>query len=483
MENEFLKNRFHITRRHFLGKMSLGLGSVALGSLLIPDLLKSGEDAVPQITGLPHFAPKAKRIIYLFQNGAPSQLESFDYKPLLNKMTGQELPASIRMGQRLTGMTSDQTSFPLVGSHFSFKQYGQSGAWVSELFPHTAKIVDELCFIKTMHTEAINHDPALTFMQSGAQQGNRPSMGAWMSYGLGSENKNLPAFCVLLSRGRGNGQGVYSKLWSNGFLDSVHQGVQFSSSEERVLYLNDPAGRDRESTRKMLDQLAQLNSINYKEFGDPEIEAKVQQYEMAYRMQTAVPELSDLTQEPDHIIKMYGADCLSPGTYASNCLLARKLSESGVRFVQLYHQGWDQHDNMVGDMPLQAQDVDRATAALVMDLKQRGLLEETLVIWGGEFGRTNYCQGNLKKNNYGRDHHPRNYTIWMAGGGVRPGMVYGQTDDFGYNIMKDPVHVNDFHATILHLMGLNHEQLTFKHLGRRYRLTDVAGKVVHDLLA
>jgi hypothetical protein len=483
MENEFLKNRFHVTRRHFLGKVSLGLGSVALGSLLIPDLFKSGDDGVPQITGLPHFAPKAKRIIYLFQNGAPSQLESFDYKPLLNKMTGEELPASIRMGQRLTGMTSGQAKFPLVGSHFSFKQYGQSGAWVSELFPHTAKIVDEICFIKTMHTEAINHDPALTFMQSGAQQGNRPSMGSWVSYGLGSENKNLPAFCVLLSRGRGNGQGVYSKLWSNGFLDSVHQGVQFSSSEERVLYLKDPAGRDREGTRKMLDQLAQLNSINYKEFGDPEIEAKVQQYEMAYRMQTAVPELSDLTHEPDHIIKMYGADCLSPGTYASNCLLARKLSESGVRFVQLYHQGWDQHDNMVGDMPLQAQDVDRATAALIMDLKQRGLLEETLVIWGGEFGRTNYCQGNLKKSNYGRDHHPRNYTIWMAGGGVRPGIVYGQTDDFGYNIVKDPVHVNDFHATVLHLLGINHEQLTFKHLGRRYRLTDVAGKVVHDILA
>lgn len=483
MENEFIKNRFHVTRRHFLGKLSLGLGSVALGSLLIPDLFKSESDDVPQISGLPHFAPKAKRIIYLFQNGAPSQLESFDYKPLLNKMTGQELPASIRMGQRLTGMTSGQASFPLVGSHFSFKQYGQSGAWVSELFPHTAKIVDELCFIKTMHTEAINHDPALTFMQSGAQQGNRPSMGAWLSYGLGSENKNLPAFCVLLSRGRGNGQGVYSKLWSNGFLDSVHQGVQFSSSEERVLYLKDPSGRDRDDTRKMLDNLAALNSLNFKEFGDPEIEAKVQQYEMAYRMQTAVPELSDLSQEPDHIIKMYGADCLSPGTYASNCLLARKLSESGVRFVQLYHQGWDQHDNMVGDMPLQAQDVDRATAALVMDLKQRGLLDETLVIWGGEFGRTNYCQGDLKKNNYGRDHHPRNYTIWMAGGGVRPGLVYGQTDDFGYNIVSNPVHVNDFHATVLHLMGLNHEQLTFKHLGRRYRLTDVAGKVVHDVLA
>ena len=483
MENEFLKQRFQITRRHFLGKMSLGLGSVALGSLLIPDLFKSGEDGIPRITGLPHFAPKAKRIIYLFQNGAPSQLESFDYKPLLNKMAGEELPESVRMGQRLTGMTSNQAKFPLVGSHFKFQQYGQAGAWVSELFPHTAKIVDELCFIKTMHTEAINHDPALTFMQSGAQQGNRPSMGAWMSYGLGSENKNLPAYCVLLSRGRGNGQGVYSKLWTNGFLDSIHQGVQFSSSEERVLYLNDPEGRGREGTRKMLDHLSELNSMSFEEFGDPEIQARVQQYEMAYRMQTAVPELADLTQEPDHIIKMYGSDCLVPGTYASNCLLARKLSESGVRFVQLYHQGWDQHGNMVGEMPLQAEDVDRATAALVMDLKQRGLLNETLVIWGGEFGRTNYCQGNLSKENYGRDHHPRSYTIWMAGGGVKPGTVYGETDEFGYNILKDPVHVNDFHATVLHLMGLDHEKLIFKHLGRRYRLTDVAGKVVKSILA
>ncbi|HEY5747036.1 MAG TPA: DUF1501 domain-containing protein [Chryseolinea sp.] len=483
MENEFLKQRFHVTRRHFLGKMSLGLGSVALGSLLIPDLFKSGADEGAMLTGLPHFAPKAKRIIYLFQNGAPSQLESFDYKPLLNKMAGQDLPASIRMGQRLTGMTSGQASFPLVGSHFSFKQYGQSGAWVSEIFPNMAKIVDDVCFIKTMHTEAINHDPALTFMQSGAQQGNRPSMGAWLSYGLGSENKNLPAFCVLLSRGRGNGQGVYSKLWSNGFLDSIHQGVQFSSSEERVLYLKDPQGRDRNGTRKMLDNLAELNAMNFQEFGDPETQTRIQQYEMAYRMQTAVPELSDLTQEPDHIIKMYGADCLVPGTYASNCLLARKLSESGVRFVQLYHQGWDQHGNMVGEMPLQAEDVDRSTAALVMDLKQRGLLDETLVIWGGEFGRTNYCQGKLSKENYGRDHHPRAYTIWMAGGGVKPGLVYGETDEFGYNIVRDPVHVNDFHATVLHLMGLNHEQLTYKHLGRRYRLTDVAGKVVSGILA
>ena len=483
MKNEFIENRLHVNRRHFLGKLGLGFGSVALGSLLIPDLF-SGKDETMSTLGLPHFAPKAKRIIYLFQNGAPSQLESFDYKPMLTKMQGEELPASIRMGQRLTGMTSGQKKFPLIGSHFKFEQHGKSGAWVSELFPNLAKIVDEMCIVKSMHTEAINHDPALTFMQTGAQQGNRPSMGSWLSYGLGSENKNLPAFCVLLSRGCGNGQGVYSKLWTNGFLDSIHQGVQFSSSEERVLYLKDPEGRDRADTRQMLDNLAQLNDLNYQEFGDPEIQARVQQYEMAYRMQTAVPELTDLTKEPDATIKMYGADCLVPGTYAANCLLARKLSEAGVRFVQLYHQGWDQHGNIIGEMPLQAQDVDRSTAALVMDLKQRGLLDETLVIWGGEFGRTNYCQGDLGKDkNYGRDHHPRCYTIWMAGGGVKPGMVYGESDEFGYNIIKDPVHVNDFHATVLHLMGLNHEQLNFKHLGRRYRLTDVAGKVVSGILA
>lgn len=483
MDNEFLKQRQHITRKHFLGKLGLGFGSVALGSLLIPDLFSGGGDDVATAVGLPHFAPKAKRIIYLFQNGAPSQLESFDYKPLLNKMAGEELPESIRMGQRLTGMTSGQKKFPLIGSHFKFQQYGKSGAWVSEMFPHIASIVDDICFVKSMHTEAINHDPALTFMQTGSQQGNRPSMGAWMSYGLGSENKNLPAYSVLLSRGRGNGQGVYSKLWSNGFLDSIHQGVQFSKSEEGVLYLKDPQGRDREDSRKMLDNLAQLNQLNYQEFGDPEIQARVQQYEMAYRMQTAVPELTDLSKEPDNIIKMYGADCLVPGTYAANCLMARRLSEAGVRFVQLYHQGWDQHGNMVGEMPLQAQDVDRATAALIMDLKQRGLLDETLVIFGGEFGRTNYCQGDISKDNYGRDHHPRCYTIWMAGGGIKPGTVYGESDEFGYNIIKDPVHVNDFHATVLHLMGLNHEKLNYKHLGRRYRLTDVAGKVVNGILA
>jgi hypothetical protein len=480
--NPFLENRFGINRRHFLGKLSLGIGSAALGSLLIPDLFsKSSDDSV--LTGLPHFAPKAKRIIYLHQNGAPSQLESFDYKPLLNKMAGQDLPESIRNGQRLTGMTSGQSKFPLIGSYFKFAQHGKSGAWVSEIFPHLASVVDDLCIIKTMHTEAINHDPALTFMQTGAQQGNRPSMGAWMSYGLGSENKNLPAFCVLLSRGRGNGQGVYSKLWTNGFLDSIHQGVQFSASEEPVLYLNDPSGITKEGRRRMLDKLSELNMMNYDEFGDPEIQTKVQQYEMAYRMQTSVPEITDLSKEPDHIIKMYGPDCLMPGTYAANCLLARKLSESGVRFVQIYHQGWDQHGNLVGEMPLQAQDTDRASAALITDLKQRGLLDETLVIWGGEFGRTNYCQGDLSKDNYGRDHHPRCYTVLMAGGGIKPGVVYGETDEFGYNIIKDPVHINDFHATVLNRMGLDHEKLTFKHLGRRYRLTDVAGKVIEPILA
>jgi hypothetical protein len=482
MATEIIESRLNANRRHFLGKLSLGIGTAALGSLLIPDLF-SGDDDESLSSGLPHFAPKAKRIIYLFQNGAPSQLESFDYKPMLNKMAGQDLPASIRMGQRLTGMTANQEKFPLVGSYFKFAQHGQSGTWVSELFPNMAKVIDEFCVIKTMHTEAINHDPALTFMQTGAQQGNRPSMGAWLSYGLGSDNKNLPAFCVLLSRGRGNGQGVYSKLWTNGFLDSVHQGVQFSSSDEPVLYLNNPTGIDKEARRRMLDKLGALNSMVHEEFGDPEIQARVQQYEMAYRMQTSVPELTDLKREPDAVIKMYGPDCLVPGTYAANCLLARKLSEAGVRFVQLYHQGWDQHGNMVGEMPLQAQDADRASAALIMDLKQRGLLDETLVIWGGEFGRTNYCQGDLSKDNYGRDHHPRCYTVLMAGGGVKKGITYGESDEFGYNIVKDPVHVNDFHATILHLMGLNHEQLVFRHLGRRYRLTDVGGHVIKPLLA
>jgi hypothetical protein len=463
--------------------MSIGLGSAALGSLLIPDLFSSSSPEEAILQGLPHFAPKAKRVIYLFQNGAPSQLETFDYKPLLNKMVGQNLPESIRNGQRLTGMTASQTTFPLVGSYFGFKQYGNSGAWVSDLFPHMSKIVDDICIVKTMHTEAINHDPALTFFQSGAQQGNRPSMGSWVSYGLGTENSNLPAFCVLLSRGKGNGQGVYSKLWTNGFLDSVHQGVQFSSGENPILYLQDPDGMDRNTRRKMVDQIAALNEMELKNFGDPETAAKISQYEMAYRMQTAVPEIMDTSRESEDIIKLYGADCLVPGTYAANCLLARKLSETGVRFVQLYHQGWDQHGNLPNEMKGQALDVDRPSAALITDLKQRGLLDETLVIWGGEFGRTNYCQGKIAPENYGRDHHPRCFSIWMAGGGIRPGMVYGETDELGYNIVQNPVHVHDFQATVLHQMGLDHEKLTYKFQGRRYRLTDLYGSVVKDIIA
>lgn len=485
MDKEFLEHRLGINRRKFLSSLSLGIGSVALGSLLIPDLFSGlgGDSAADFIPGIPNFAPKAKRIIYLFQDGAPSQLESFDYKPKLREMMGQELPASVRGSQILTGMTAQQKSFPLAGSFYDFKQYGKNGAWVSDLFPHIGSIADDICIIKTIYTEAINHDPALTFFQTGAQQGNRPSMGSWVSYGLGSENKNLPAFTVLLSKGKGNGQGVYSKLWSNGFLDSIHQGVLFSSSENPVLYLNDPDGLDRQERRKMLDKLAELNEISAKEFHDPEITTKVQQYEMAYRMQTAVPDIMDVSKEPDDIVKLYGPECLVPGTYSANCLLARKLSENGVRFVQLYHQGWDQHSNLPKEMAGQAMDVDQASAALVTDLKQRGLLDETLVIWGGEFGRTNYSQGKLEKDNYGRDHHPRCFSIWMAGGGITPGIVYGETDDFGYNIVRNPVHVHDFHATVLNQLGIDHTKLTFKSLGRRYRLTDVAGNVVRDIIS
>ena len=484
MEKELIEHRMNINRRHFLSRVSLGLGSVALGSLLIPDLFHGGsEESVDKtLKALPHFAPKARRVIYLFQAGGVSQLESFDYKPRLEVMWGQELPDSVRQGQRLTGMTAGQTSFPLAASIYGFQQYGKAGAWVSELFPHTARIVDDICIIRSMHTEAINHDPALTFFQTGVQQGNRPSMGAWLSYGLGSENQNLPAFTVLLSKGKGNGQGVYSKVWSNGFLDSIHQGVQFSSGADPVLYLKNQEGMSRNNRRLMLDRLAALNHHSFERTGDPEIHSKIAQYEMAYRMQTAVPEATDISNEPEMIFKMYGEDSRKPGTFAANCLLARKLSESGVRFVQLYHQGWDQHGNLPSEMAAQAKDVDQASAALVMDLKQRGLLDETLIIWGGEFGRTNYSQGSLSKDNYGRDHHPRCFSIWMAGGGVKPGFVYGETDEFGYNIVKDPVHVHDFHATVLNQLGLDHEKLTYKYSGRRFRLTDVEGHVVRDIL-
>jgi len=484
MEKEIIEHGFTFNRRRFLTTMGMGIGSVALGSLLMPDLFgNSAADENAFAPGIPHFAPKAKRVIYLFQNGAPAQQELFDFKPRLREMNGKEIPPSVRGTQRLTGMTANQSSLPLVGSFVDFKQYGQSGAWISDLLPYTAKIVDDLCIVKSMYTEAINHDPALTFIQTGSQQGNRPSMGAWLSYGLGSENKNLPAFTVLLSRGIGNGQGVYSKLWSSGFLDSVHQGVQFSKGEDPVLYLRDSDGMSRAERRDMLDNLAALNDLSYKQFGDPEIATRIRQYEMAYRMQTAVPEVMDLSKEPDSIVNMYGPDCLVPGTFAANCLLARKLSENGVRFVQLYHQGWDQHGNLPYEITRQAKDVDQASAALVMDLKQRGLLDETLVIWGGEFGRTSYTQGKLTKEDYGRDHHPRCFTVWMAGGGIKPGIVYGETDELGYNIIKDPVHVHDFQATVLNQLGLNHEKLIFKHLGRRYRLTDVSGKVIPGIIS
>ena len=482
MSEEIKKHQLNINRRHFLSRLSLGVGSVALGSLLIPDLFRSREEEILP-AGISHFAPKAKRVIYLFQSGAPSQLDLFDYKPLLNKMQGEDLPESIRMGQRLTGMTASQKKFPLAGSHFAFNQHGQSRAWVSELMPYTAKIVDEICFIKSMHTEAINHDPAVTFFQTGSQQPGRPSFGSWLSYGLGSENKNLPDFCVFLSRGKGNIQPLASRLWGSGFLNSIHQGVQFRSAEDPVLYLQDPDGMDRTTRRNMLDKLAKLNQFQLEEFNDPEISARIAQYEMAYRMQTSVPEVMDISDEPDHVFKLYGPDAMKPGTFAANCIQARRLIERGVRFVQLYHMGWDQHDSLPRDIRNLAKDTDQPSAALVMDLKNRGLLEDTLVIWGGEFGRTNYCQGNLTADNYGRDHHPRSFTIWMAGGGVKPGFVYGETDEFGYNVIRDGVHVHDFQATILHLLGIDHEKLIFKHQGRRYRLTDVSGQVVKNILA
>lgn len=483
---EISKHFLNNNRRHFLKKMGLGIGGLAAASLLDPFSSLATENTAinPSALNLPHFAPKAKRVIYLFQSGGPSQLELFDYKPLLNKMRGQDLPDSVRNGQRLTGMTSGQDKFPLVGSNFKFDQYGESRAWVSNLMPYTAKVVDELCFIKSMNTEAINHDPAITFFQTGSQQAGRPSMGSWMSYGLGSLNENLPTFTVLLSRGTGRpfSQPLYSRLWGNGFLSSLHQGVQFRSGKDPVLYLKDPDGMSRNGRRQMLDYINKLNEKQEAEFGDPEINSRIAQYEMAYRMQTSVPETMNIEDEPEHIIQMYGMDSLVPGTYAANCLLARRMVERDVRFVQLYHMGWDQHFNLPSQIEKQAKDIDQATAALIMDLKQRGLLEDTLVVWGGEFGRTNYSQGVLTDTDYGRDHHPKCFTMFMAGGGVKPGFTYGETDDFGYNIVKDPVHVHDLQATIMHLMGIDHTKFTYKHQGRRFRLTDVSGHVVNDLL-
>ncbi|GAB3176755.1 DUF1501 domain-containing protein [Telluribacter humicola] len=484
-----LENHVHeqLSRRNFLSRTSLGLGAAAMSSILNADSSFAKKGALPAEEntplGQPHFAPKAKRVIYLFQSGAPSQLELFDYKPKLEQMWGQDLPESIRQGQRLTGMTAGQSSFPLAASKYKFEQYGHSRMWISELLPHISTIADEATFVRSLHTEAINHDPAVTFFQTGSQQGGRPSWGSWISYGLGSDNQNMPSFVVLLSKGRGGDQPLYAKLWSNGFLPSVHQGVVFRSGPDPVFYLSNPDGIDKTSRRRMLDYLAKLHQDQYEHILDPEINYRVQQYEMAYRMQTAVPETMDISQEPDYIFDMYGEESRKPGTFAANCLLARKLIEKDVKFVQLYHQGWDQHGNLPNDIKVMAKSVDQASAALIMDLKQRGLLDETLVIWGGEFGRGSYSQGKLTKDNYGRDHHPRSFTVWMAGAGIKKGFVYGETDDFGYNVVKDPVHVHDFQATVMHLLGVDHERLVFKHQGRRYRLTDVHGKVVKPLIA
>lgn len=467
------------TRRDFLTKTSLGLGAATFASFLDPTSLAA--QAIDGIGSGPHFAPKAKRVIYLFQSGAPSQIDLFDPKPVLTRLTGQELPESIRKGQRLTGMTAGQASFPLVGHQFEFKQHGQSGATLSELMPYTAEIADELCFIKSMHTEAINHDPAITFFQTGSQFPGRPSVGAWLSYGLGSDNQNLPGFVVLVTKDK-MGQPLYSRLWGNGFLPSEHQGVQFRAGKDPVLYLTNPPGVDELSRGNQIDHLNQLQEKQYDEFADPEIKARMAQYEMAFRMQTSVPEVMDISQEPDYIYDMYGPDVKKPGTFAANCLLARRLAEKGVKFIQLFHQGWDQHGALRQNLPKQTLETDQPSAALIKDLKQRGMLEDTLVIWGGEFGRTSYSQGNINSEYFGRDHHGNCFTIFMAGAGVKKGMTYGQTDEFSYNVAENPVHIHDFNATLLHLLGIDHERLTYKFQGRRYRLTDVHGNVVKDIL-
>ena len=481
------------TRRHFFGKAAGGMGSVALASLLNPELLAGAPvrpAAIPASTatgidGLPHFAPKAKRVIYLFMSGAPSQLDMWDYKPKMQDWYDKDLPDSVRNGQRITTMTSGQKRFPIAPSIFKFNRFGKQGAWVSELLPHTAGMVDDLAVIKTVNTEAINHDPAITYIQTGSQIPGRPSTGAWLSYGLGSMNENLPAFMVLHSTVNGGfgGQALYARLWGSGFLSTRYQGVSLRSNGDPVLYLSNPNGLSAKMRRKMLDNLAQLNRERYQEVGDPEIQSRIAQYEMAYRMQTSVPELTDISGESQQTLDMYGPEVKKPGTFAANCLLARRMAERGVRFTQVFIRQWDQHGNLPNDIRRQCGIIDQPCAALVQDLKQRGMLDDTLVIWGGEFGRTIYCQGGLSKTNYGRDHHPRCYTKWMAGGGIQPGIVYGETDDFSYNVTENPVHIHDLNATMLHCLGVDHEKLTFKHQGRDFRLTDVHGKIVQDLLA
>lgn len=481
------------TRRHFFGRAAGGIGSVALASLLNPRLLDANSKpmatentkATGGLPGLPHYAPKAKRVIYLFMSGAPSQLDMWDYKPKMQDWFDKDLPDSVRNGQRITTMTSGQKRFPIAPSIFKFKRVGKNGTWISELLPHTANIVDDIAVIRTVNTEAINHDPAITYIQTGSQIPGRPSAGAWLSYGLGSMNDNLPTFMVLHSTVNGGfgGQALYARLWGSGFLSTRHQGVSLRSNGDPVLYLSNPSGMTAEMRRKMLDRLASLNRERFREVGDPEIQSRIAQYEMAYRMQTSVPELTDISDESQSTLDMYGPEVKKPGTFAANCLLARRMAERGVRFTQVFIRQWDQHGNLPNDIRRQCNIIDRPCAALINDLKQRGMLEDTLVIWGGEFGRTIYCQGGLTKTNYGRDHHPRCYTKWMAGGGIRPGVEYGKTDDFSYNIIENPVHIHDLNATMLHCLGVDHERLTFKHQGRDFRLTDVHGQVVKDILA
>ena len=473
--NPIEEEKLYLTRRAFIQKM--GVGTAALSSLLL-------DDGFTQSSPLPHFAPKAKRVIFLFQAGGPAQLDLYDHKPLLKKMRGENLPDSVRNGQRLTGMSAHQTSFPIANSLFKFKQYGKSGAWVSELLPNISKIVDDIAFVKSMHTEQINHDPAVTFAMTGFQLAGRPSLGSWVSYGLGSENKDLPAFIAMVSVGKNGGdQPLYDRLWGSGFLPSQYQGVKFHNGADPVLFLSNPPGINKNSRREFLDDLSAMNQINAKEYGDPEITARIAQYEMAFRMQSSVPDLTDLSKEKEATFVRYGADSRKSGSFAANCILARRLAERGVRFIQLFHRGWDHHGSLPSNMKKVAPDVDQASAALVMDLKERGMLDDTLVVWGGEFGRTVYSQGKLTDTDYGRDHHPRAFTIWMAGGGIKPGITYGETDDFSYNVVRDPVHVHDLNATILHCLGIDHTRLTYKFQGRYYRLTDVHGDVVKSILA
>lgn len=471
------------TRRHFFSKSSTGIGLAALGSLLGEDAQAEVPSVHPALPGLPHFAPKAKNVILLFQHGAPSQLDLFDWKPGLQARRGQNLPDSIRNGQRLTGMSAFQDSFPTAPTIFKFAQHGQSQSWFSELVPHMAKSADDLCFVKSLNTEAINHDPAVTFSQTGFQLAGRPSIGAWIAYGLGSENQNLPAYVVMVSQGGGNTQALADRSFGSGFIPTKFSGVKFRGGADPVLYLSDPEGYSREARRRYLDDLAKLNQIKLDEYQDPEIATRISQYEMAFRMQSSVPELSDISTEPQATFDLYGPDARKPGSYAANCILARRLVERGVRFVQLFHRGWDQHSNLPKEIRGQCQETDQPSAALVQDLKQRGLLKDTIVIWMGEFGRTVYSQGTLTETNYGRDHHPRCFTAWLAGGGFKGGMTYGETDDFSYNIADNPVDLHDLHATILNALGVDHTRLTFKFQGRHYRLTDVKGHVVKPLLS